>query len=329
MDNVERKHLNRFILSKGRFPFHGWLGLTLAILFWVINWTWDGLRTHWAFFPMWLGYCLTIDGFVLWRTGTSLLTRSWRKYVGLFLVSAPVWWLFELLNLRTQNWTYLGVQRFTPLEYALWTTFSFTTVIPAVFGSAEFFASFAFVRRLGRGPALCPDKPTTLAFFATGWTMLGLMLIWPAIFFPFIWLSLYFILEPINVWLGNRSLADWTKNGDWRPVISLWLGVLLTAFFWEMWNYLSYPKWIYHVAWGAWLPVFEMPLLGYGGYLPFSLELYALYHLIVGLFGHKQTGYLRIDSDRPFLSLETSHGRADSNASSAGPAGRHDQQSQI
>jgi hypothetical protein len=26
-----------------------------------------------------------------------------------------------------------------------------------------------------------------------------------------------------------------------------------------------------------------MPLLGYGGYLPFSLELFALYHLVVGL----------------------------------------------
>ena len=28
--------------------------------------------------------------------------------------------------------------------------------------------------------------------------------------------------------------------------------------------------------------VFEMPLLGYIGYIPFSWELFALYHLIVG-----------------------------------------------
>src|SRR5690349_12237704 len=26
---------------------------------------------------------------------------------------------------------------------------------------------------------------------------------------------------------------------------------------------LFYPKWIYHVSWGDWLPIFEMPLLGY------------------------------------------------------------------
>ena len=29
-----------------------------------------------------------------------------------------------------------------------------------------------------------------------------------------------------------------------------------------MWNYYSYPKWIYHVAWGNWLHGFEMLLLG-------------------------------------------------------------------
>ena len=283
--------------EKTRFPPHGWLGLILAGIFWILNWSLSGPRTHWGFFPMWLGYCLTIDALVYWRTGTSLLRRDWQKYIGLFIFSAPVWWIFELLNLRTQNWTYIGAEIFSPQEYAFWTTLSFMTVVPAVFGSAEFFASFDFIKCLKRGPIIGTDKLTTILFFSAGWLMLGLMLIWPKIFFLFIWLSLYFIIEPINVWLGNRSLAQWTQKGDWRPVISLWLGVLLTAFFWEMWNYYSYPKWIYHVSWGSWLPLFEMPLLGYGGYLPFALELYALYHLITGLLGHKAANYLRVMPD--------------------------------
>jgi hypothetical protein len=280
--------------EKSKLPLHGWLGLGLIILFWILNWTLPGVRTHWGFFPLWLGYCLAIDGVVLWRTGTSLLTRNRRKYVGLFLVSAPVWWIFELLNLRTENWVYLGAEIFSPLEYFFWTTLSFTTVIPAVFGSAEFFASFDFVKRLQGGLKIGTDKWTTVSFFALGWIMLILLLIWPRIFFGFIWLSLYFILEPINVWLGNRSLAHGTQTRDWRPVISLWLGVLLTAFFWEMWNYYSYPKWVYHVAWGDWLHVFEMPLLGYGGYLPFALELYAIYHFVIGWFGDQNSDYVRI-----------------------------------
>jgi len=276
---------------------HGWLGFSLILLFWILNWTLTGPRTHWGFFPMWLGYCLAIDGLVFCSTGTSLLTRSSRKYIGLFIVSAPVWWIFELLNLRTQNWIYLGVEIFTPLQYFFWTTLSFTTVVPAVFGSAEFFASFDFVKRMKSGFKIGTDKRTTASFFALGWIMLALLLLWPKIFFGFIWLSVYFILEPINMWLGNRSLADWTKDGDWRPVISLWLGVLLTAFFWEMWNYYSYPKWIYQVPLADGFHIFEMPLLGYGGYLPFALELYALYHLVAGWFGDKATDYVKVISD--------------------------------
>ena len=65
-------------------------------------------EAHWGFFPLWLGYALTVDALVFRRKGHSLLTRSPAAYAGLFLVSAPAWWLFELINLRTQNWIYLG-----------------------------------------------------------------------------------------------------------------------------------------------------------------------------------------------------------------------------
>jgi hypothetical protein len=274
----------------GRFPKHGWVGLGLVVVFWTLNWSLTGLRTHWAFFSLWAGYCLTVDALVLWRSGTSLLARNWKKYIGLFFASAPVWWLFELANWRLQNWYYVGAETFSTLQFWFWATINFTTVIPAVFGSAELLRSF-LPKKVG-GPIIRPTKAITLGFFATGWVMLALMVAWPKIFFPFIWFSLYFLLEPINIWLGQRTLVEWTKSGNWQPVISLWLGVLLTAFFWEMWNYFSYPKWVYHVPWGGWLHIFEMPLLGYGGYLPFALELFALYHLLAGLLGSKKTDYV-------------------------------------
>ncbi len=161
--NIKSKTLES---ERLKLPLHAWFGLGLVVLFWILNWTLTGARTHWGFFPLWLGYCLTIDGLVFWRTGTSLLTRSPRKYIGLFLISAPVWWIFELLNVRTQNWTYIGAEIFSPLEYAFWTTLSFTTVIPAVFGSAELFASFDFVKRFKRGPVIGAAKKTALIFFA-------------------------------------------------------------------------------------------------------------------------------------------------------------------
>lgn len=276
------------------FAIHGWIGLGLIAIFWTINWSLGGVRTHWAFFPLWLGYCLMIDAIVLLRRGTSLLTRSWQKYLSLFLLSAPVWWLFEMLNWRLDNWNYVGKELFTSLEYGFWATLSFSTVIPAVFGSAELIGSFKFIQSLKHGPIIKPDKKTTLIFFASGWIMFIMMMISPQYFFPFLWVSLYFIFEPVNIWLGYRNLTNWTRFGDWRPVVALWLGVLLTAFFWEMWNYLSYPKWVYTVPWGQFFHIFEMPLLGYGGYLPFALELFAIYHLIQGLFGIKNSDYVQL-----------------------------------
>jgi len=280
--------------SRRTLPLQGWLGLALITIFWTLNWSLTGLRTHWGFFPLWLGFCLTVDGLVFWRKGTSLLSRSWRKYIGLFLVSAPVWWLFELLNWRLGNWHYDGAEFFSNWGYTFWATLSFTTVVPAVFGMAEFIGSFDFINRFRNGPVIKPSRSTTTGFFAAGAIMFVLMMSWPKIFFPFVWLSIYFMLAPINIWLGNRSLTNWLRSGDWRPVLALWIGVLITGFFWEMWNYFSYPKWIYTISWGGCCKLFEMPLLGYGGYLPFGLELYAIYHFMAGLFGEKDTKYVRL-----------------------------------
>jgi len=269
------------------WPAHGWLGLGLVVTFWTLNWSLPGLRTLWAFFPMWLGYCLAVDALVFKRKGHSMLTRNPRAYVTLFLISSPAWWLFELFNWRTQNWFYDGRQFFSHFQYFVMASLSFSTVMPAVFGTAELASTFDGLRRVGRGPRIAPTRATLIGFFAAGWVMLALLLLWPRYFFPFLWLSVYFILEPLNVWLGHRSLARHTAVRDWRPVLALWTGCLICSFFWEMWNFYSYPKWIYCVPFVDFLHIFEMPLLGYGGYLPFSLELFALYHLVMGLLRRK------------------------------------------
>ena len=272
-----------------KFPLHGWIGLALIAVFWPVNWLLEGPRTHWAFFPLWLGYALTVDGLVYLRKGTSLSARNWKKYVGLFLLSAPAWWLFELFNLRLQNWVYVGRETFTNLEYALLTSLSFSTVIPAVFGTAELMGTFKLIRNRKRGWEFHVPPWGVGGFFLLGWAMLGLMLAWPRYFFPFVWLSVYFIVDAVNVWLGNPNLKTELEKGDWRGLWALWSGVLVTGFFWEMWNYHSYPKWIYHVPFVDFAHIFEMPLLGYGGYLPFAMELFALYNLAMGVLGLKRT----------------------------------------
>ena len=278
------------------WPLHGWIGLVLVILFWILNWSLPGLRTHWGFFPLWLGYCLTVDALVFIRKGHSLLTRSPANYVVLFLVSVPVWWLFEAINLRTRNWIFDGRQYFSNLEYFLLASLSFSTVVPAVFGTAELVSTFNWIKR--RGPRIVPEPATLVIFFLSGGLMLVLLMIWPTYFFPLVWISLYFISEPLNVWLGNRSLAQYTMRGDWRPILALWIGCLICGLFWEMWNFNSYPKWLYRVPFVDFLHIFEMPLLGYGGYLPFALELFALYHLVAGFLLPKESQhYIQISPE--------------------------------
>src|SRR5574338_1298788 len=119
-----------------RFPLYGWFGLALLILFWYLNWFLTGLRTNWAFFPLWLGFCLSVDGLVFIRCGTSLLKRDLKKFISLFIISAPVWWLFELFNSLTHNWVYDGRQYFTDFQFFILASVSFSTVIPSVFEAA-------------------------------------------------------------------------------------------------------------------------------------------------------------------------------------------------
>jgi hypothetical protein len=92
------------------------------------------------------------------------------------------------------------------------------------------------------------------------------------------------MLEPINFRLGNRTLLGYLARGDWRPVLALAASGLICGIFWEMWNYFSFPRWVYRIPFVDVLRLFEMPLAGYAGYLVFPLELFALYHLLHGLF---------------------------------------------
>ena len=255
-------------------------GLILIAIFWPLNWVLDGMRTHLLFFPLWLGYVLAVDGWTLRRTGTSPLARSPRRFVGLFLCSVPFWWLFELLNLRLGNWEYLGRERFTDLQYFLLSSIAFSTVAPAVLGTAELLRSFVFFDRFEGGPRLRPTRRLDAGLFFTGTVMMAAMLAWPHACYPFAWTSLVLLLEPIARLLRRPTLVDDLAQGDWRPWMSLWAAGLVCGFFWEMWNFWSYPKWIYHIPGVDFWRVFEMPILGYLGYLPFALELYLLRSLL-------------------------------------------------
>jgi hypothetical protein len=85
----------------------------------------------------------------------------------------------------------------------------------------------------------------------------------------------FFLMEPLAAALGQRTLLNPTACGDWRPVVCLALGGLLCGLFWKLWNGRAFPKWTYDAPGVNFWHVFEMPLAGFIGYLPFALELHA------------------------------------------------------
>jgi len=264
----------------GKWPARGWIGFGLVGVCWPLNWTLPGIRTSYLFFPLWLGYILLVDALVFVRAGSSIWSRSRKDFLFLFCSSIPAWWLFELINWRTGNWEYLGREFFTTLQFNLLATIAFSTVIPAVFETAGLVYTFRWMDRLRSWPRWPATRGVFAVMFVAGVTMLIALLIWPKVFYPFVWLSLVFILEPVNYGTGRPHFLQRLRQGDWRTIVSLSLGAMMCGFFWEMWNYYSFPKWIYRTPGAEFWKVFEMPLLGYGGYIPFGLELYAFTNLI-------------------------------------------------
>src|SRR4029434_8928433 len=98
-------------------PVRGWIGLILVAGCWPLNWSLPGVRTAYLFFPLWLGYILAVDALVARRTGSSRWQRACGDFILLFVASAPVWWIFEVINQRTGNWEYRGSRDFTQFEY--------------------------------------------------------------------------------------------------------------------------------------------------------------------------------------------------------------------
>jgi len=258
-------------------------GVALLSVAWPLNWLLpDDLRpSAYLFFPLWLGYALVIDALVAARTSTSILNRSASGFVWLFCGSAPAWWLFEVINRRTRNWEYLGAEVFSDLQYFFLCTIAFSTVMPAVMQSAELIRSFQWMDHFARGPRIRVQRRSAWVLLVIGALMFSLTLAWPKAFYPFVWGSAFLLLEPFNIWLGRPHLFRWLELGDWRPVVALSMGSLVCGFFWEFWNFFSYPKWIYHTPGAQFLHVFEMPLLGYLGYIPFAWELFSLLNLIL------------------------------------------------
>jgi hypothetical protein len=268
-------------------------GLALNLMSWAIAWGGpEPLRYH-TFFPLWLGFIILIDGLTRVISGTSLFQRLGFRSVLLFLYSIPIWWIFEAANSRLDNWVYVLPHPYSWLAYRAEASLAFSTVAPAIFVVSEFVRA-VLIKEPVRLIRIAPNRTGLLVISAAGALLFVATMIWPSVLFPMVWISLFFAVDPIVRVLGGRSISGWVAEARWDPVIVLFIGALICGFFWEFWNFWSMPKWTYRIAYADWFRIFEMPAPGYGGYLPFALEVFAFVALADRLLGTGIMGAVRI-----------------------------------
>ena len=273
------------------FPAWGWGGVALTLAGWGVAWTRvPGLAEvqPFTFLPLWFGYILTVNALVAKRTGRCPLTDEPIRYGALFPLSAVFWWFFEYLNRFVQNWAYVGIEEFGALEYVAWSSLAFATVLPAVGATQALLMSFPRLHSgLERGVRLelagsRGAAVATLVAASLGLAGIGL---WPDFTYPLLWLAPLGILIALHTLFGRPHAFVAVARGDWRGVWTWGLAALVCGVFWETWNFYSQAKWVYSVPFVHRWEVFEMPILGYAGYLPFGLECAVVTSLAARLTG--------------------------------------------
>jgi len=263
---------------RGVFPWWGWAGIILCAASWFIAWTRLPVFAavqRWTFTPLWLSYIIIVNAFLFMRTGRSLLTHSTAYLLKLFPLSSMFWWTFEYLNRFTANWYYTGAGEISALKYTAEASAAFSTALPAVMSTACFMGGFPLLYAgMDRYVSVSLKRrgAAWIVVLLSSCAGLGLTGVFPEILFPLLWVSPLLIVVSLSALTGRKTILSSIAEGDWRPVIILALSALVCGFFWEMWNINSMAKWTYSIPYVQGIKLFEMPLPGYAGYLPFGLE---------------------------------------------------------
>jgi len=249
------------------------IGAIVTIAAWVLAWSRAGVLSEHSFFPLWLGYILTVNGISDAVFQTSLLRVMRGRFLWLFAASVPLWWFFEAVNRLVRNWEYMFAHPISDLHYVVEASLDFSTVVPAVLSTA--FLAYRILESrasvLAIGPAWRVCSECLVLSLAIGLaSFLGFWLA-PHETFALVWIAPILILEPVAYVAGFPSLLRTLEGGRYLLSISLMSSTLFTGFFWEMWNYYSLPKWVYHIPYVGFWKIFEMPALGYLGYPFFGL----------------------------------------------------------
>ncbi len=235
----------------------------------------------WFYVFAWYPTLLILDQTVVLLGGASLLARP-RDLVLMLWWSAVIWFVFEALNFRLQDWYYV----FLPTgRLARWVgiTVSLATVVPAVLLSERILDRLGVWRDLRWYSVVLDATRLRIA----GWTGLGLLvaaLAFPRFLHPLTWGAVWLMAE-FHLYARDpeQSLFGDIARGGWGRIARLMAAGLFAGVLWETFNSVARGRWIYTVPFLEGLKIFEMPLIGFLGFPFFALEVWSLYHLLVSM----------------------------------------------
>jgi hypothetical protein len=163
---------------------------------------------------------------------------------------------------------------------------SFATIWPAIFETADLIESLVPFRQ---SRALAISRSAENVLIGVGIACLLVPVLLPArigaYLFVLVWLGFIFLLDPVNRRLGLPSLLNDLSEGLPARFLSFLAAGWVCGWLWEFWNYWATAQWHYIFPIFQNAKIFEMPVPGYFGFLPFALECFVMYVSAAHLVG--------------------------------------------
>lgn len=249
---------------------HGWVGAVALVGFTALAWLRVEPIATWYFVCAWYPVLLCLDAAVARRAGSSPLSDRPLALLSLACWSVPFWLLFELINVRLENWYYIGAPR-DPLMGRILLIASFATVLPAIVLAKELLAAYGCFARASL-PRLPVTRRSMLWLFGCGWLMLLLAMAWPRHCYPLVWGFVVLLLEPFNRRPRWSCLLRDLEHGRATDLLRWLVGGMICGLIWEALNMPARARWIYTVPLFDRVIGVEMPPIGFLGFAPFALE---------------------------------------------------------
>lgn len=233
----------------------------------------------------WWSYIIFVDTALSFKEKRFLILNKGLPL--LIVISSGFWCIFEIINIRIQNWFYINL----PIEIYqryMGYLFSYGTVIPAIYVTKE--CIYRLIGEIRTKPFYLKNYPAYSMLI--GIATIVLTYLFPSHLFPFTWIFLAFLLDGYNYSKGYASFMKDLEKGLIGNFTATLLSGLICGILWESWNFWSVAKWVYTVPFFEDMKIFEMPIPGYIGFLVFSLEAVTYVNFLKGIEAQRRYIYL-------------------------------------